>query len=412
MIRTGLRIALVLMLMLLAVEGLLRLFPLPDPYADRRAAATSAMHRYLPSWHIYPSWFGENPPLSVTFVSGPLEGVSTREVVHRVNRLGYPYDEARARRQAAEELRVAVVGGSTVECVALEESKRWPAVLERRLADALPGRPVTVLNLGVSATDTRAHLATVAQHAVKLDLDYLVFLLGANDVGRSDSAYHPLLGEDALLQRELSPLRALVLSFQLGRRLRVLYLRLRGAEHFAAPPEAHQPYFQPYALDRATLPPLSERREVSAESLRDYDLNIASLAGLAAAHGIVPIFATQPMLWKADMSPEEEAVDWLGAVVVRDGRRYKVPAGEKARVLETLNRQLLATCAARGLRCLELEPRIPRSLEYFYDSVHFNEAGADAVAREVAAFMVRDYGSDAPPSSRSSVSPRRRNSSP
>lgn len=54
----------------------------------------------------------------------------------------------------------------------------------------------------------------------------------------------------------------------------------------------------------------------------------------------------------------------------------------------------------------------PRSLEYFYDSVHFNEAGADAVAREVAAFMVRDYGSDVPASSRSSVSPSRLNSSP
>jgi lysophospholipase L1-like esterase len=391
MIRTGIRIAVVLILMLLAAETILRLFPLPDPYAERRAAATSPMHRFLPSWHIYPGWFGRNPPFSVTFVTGPLNGVSTRQVVHRVNRLGYPYDEAKGRRHSARELRVAVIGGSTVECAALEESKRWPAVLERRLADALPGRPVTVLNLGVSATDTRAHLATVAQHAVKLDLDYMVFLLGANDLSRSDSAFHPLLGDEALIERDFPFVRGLLLNLQLARRVRVLSLRLRGAEYFAGPPGPDEPYFTADAHYRASLPVLpTAGREISAEALRDYDMNIASLAGLAAIHGITPIFVTQPMLWKPDMSPGEEAVDWLGALAVKDGRRYRVPAGEKARLMETLNRQLRATCAARGLRCIDIEPRIPRTLEYFYDSVHLNESGADAVARQVAEFMVQD----------------------
>lgn len=390
MIRTAVRIAVVLILMFLAAEAILRLFPLPDPYAQRRAAATSPVHRFLPSWHIYPGWFGRNPPFAVTFVTGPLHGVSTRQVVHRVNRLGYPYDEAKARRRSARELRVAVIGGSSVESAALEEPKRWPAVLARRLGEALPGRPVTVLNLGVSAADTRAHLATVAQHAVKLDLDYMVFLLGANDLDRSDSAFHPLLGEEALLQRDLPFVRALLLNFQLARRLRVLSLRLRGLEHFAAPPGDEHPYFRADALYRAGLPVLpTARREISAEALRDYDLNIASLAGLAGTHGIIPIFLTQPMLWKPDMSPSEEAVDWLGALAVKDGRRYRVPAGEKARIMETLNRQLRATCAARGLRCIDIEPRIPRTLGYFYDSVHLNEAGAEAVAREVAEFMLR-----------------------
>lgn len=66
------------------------------------------------------------------------------------------------------------------------------------------------------------------------------------------------------------------------------------------------------------------------------------------------------MLWKANMSPEEEAVDWLVGTVVRERRRYRVPSLQQAKVLETLNQHLLDTCLRRHLTCVDLEKTVPR----------------------------------------------------
>jgi lysophospholipase L1-like esterase len=75
------------------------------------------------------------------------------------------------------------------------------------------------LNLGVSGQDTRSYLATTAQLAVKLDLDYLVYLIGANDLFRTRETFDPLADDSALLRLNWpkSEIRWLATRFQLPR---------------------------------------------------------------------------------------------------------------------------------------------------------------------------------------------------
>jgi lysophospholipase L1-like esterase len=113
-------------------------------------------------------------PASGDFISAGLPGVTDPAAHFSVNRLGFLYSEARSHRSSKDELPIGVIGGSTTECIALVEKERWPNVLERVLASQVVGRPVTVLNLGVSGQeDTRGHLATTVQLAAKLDLDVI-----------------------------------------------------------------------------------------------------------------------------------------------------------------------------------------------------------------------------------------------
>jgi lysophospholipase L1-like esterase len=376
-------------LAIVALEALLHLVPVPDPYAQLRRPDTHRFHLYLPSWNVWTTWFGQEPPFVRVFATGPLIGVSTRNVTITVNRLGYLYDEAKARRQSGDELRIGVVGGSTVECASLEVGRRWPDVLERLVSQRDPGRRVTVLNLGVSGTDSRTYLATVAQHAVKLDLDYLVFMLGGNDMFRVNSTEHPLDGLDAfMVQEQRRGLKSFLFRFQLPRRLRVLFNRIRGTEYYVAAAGTDAPYFAARLGEVQSLSELpSAAVEITRESLIDYERNVVSLAALAAAHSVTPVFTTQPMLWKPEMSAREKSVDWLIGTVMKEGRRQRVSSSQQAHALETLNRRLLETCARRGLKCIDLEKEIPRSLDYFYDSVHFNEAGAQKVAEHVAGYL-------------------------
>lgn len=384
------KITVATILVLVGLEWLLWLFPMPDPYELTRSSETKRVHRFLPGWNAFTGWFGKTPPFSATFITGPLEGVSTKQVEFAVNRYGFPYDETKAARSEKDELRIGVVGGSTVECSALEKGKRWPDVLERILSEKHVSPRVTVLNLGVSGQDTRTHLATVGQHAVKLDLDYLVFMLGANDLSRTDPA-DLLYRDDAFVIHEESSIRPLLMRLQLFRRLRVAWNRARGTEYYVGENGTEQPYFAVKAGEKLKLPVLqSGRKKPSVKALDDYEINIVSLAALAGGHGITPVFTTQPMLWKPDMSDREEQVDWLAGTVVNGGQHYRLPSAERARSLEALNVRLLETCSRRHLRCIDLEKKIARSLDFFYDSVHLNEAGAESVASHVAELIKSD----------------------
>lgn len=377
------KVVLILLIVLASCEGLLHLFPLPDPYAILRNQEANRVHRFLPGWNAFGDWFGKTPPFTVTFHTGPLIGVVTTEVEFTVNRYGFPYDEGRLARMAKDEIRIGVVGGATVESSALEKMKRWPERIEALMRSAQQTHPVTVLNLGVSGQDSRTHLATVAQHAVKLDLDYIVFMLGANDLFRTDPV-DPLVRDDAFISQEAMIVKPFLMKSQLARRLRVLYNNLKGTGLYADAGTEKNPYFAVRAREKSALPVLpTAKKEVTEEALNDYEANIVSLAALAVAHGIFPIFTTQPMLWKASMNSDEEAVDWLAGTVVSDGRQYRVPPLQQAKALETLNRRLLDTCLRRYLTCVDLAKKIPRTLEFFYDSVHLNEAGAEKVARHV-----------------------------
>ncbi len=384
------KITLVLILMLIACEALLHLFPLPDPYSLLRTSEASRVHLFLPGWNAFGDWFGKTPPFKITYHTGPLIGVATTDVEFSVNRYGFPYDEGKSTRKEKDEIRIGVVGGSTVECSALEKRKRWPDVLERLLASKTKTRTVTVLNLGVSGQDTRTHLATVAQHAVKLDLDYLIFMLGANDLSRTDPA-DPLNREDAFISQEHLIVKPFLMKFQLARRLRVLYNNRMGTGFYADAGTEDRPYFAVRAREKLRMPILpTAKKDILAQAMDDYEKNIISLTALAVAHKISPIFTTQPMLWKPVMSSREEAVDWLAGTVLSDGRNYRVPPSEQARALEALNRRLLDTCSRRHLTCIDLEKKIPRSLQFFYDSVHLNEAGAEGVASHVAESILGD----------------------
>jgi hypothetical protein len=127
------------------------------------------------------------------------------------------------------------------------------------------------------------------------------------------------------------------------------------------------------------------------DALEEYERNIISLASLSQAHGIKALFTTQPMLWKENMLPEEQDVIWM-ALYKYKGITYQLPTGTSAMLLEILNQILLKVCENKKYDCLDLATLIPRTLDMFYDDVHFNENGAKKVAGLVKDSLILKYG--------------------
>jgi lysophospholipase L1-like esterase len=118
-------------------------------------------------------------------------------------------------------------------------------------------------------------------------------------------------------------------------------------------------------------------------ALQVYERNLITIIETAQTQGIRLILATQPVIWHADLSPEAENLLWFG--LNRTGR-YTVDGLRQG--MDVYNQRLLDVCQRYAVECIDLANTLSGHESYFYDDVHFNEAGARAVAEVMAAYLV------------------------
>ena len=103
--------------------------------------------------------------------------------------------------------RILVVGGSTSECLYLDQREAWPAIVETSLQEALGRSDIWVGNVGKSGHSTRDHRLQVARlHDQLPRIDTVILLVGINDLIlrlRRDLDYRPLAEESPEYHRRL-----------------------------------------------------------------------------------------------------------------------------------------------------------------------------------------------------------------
>jgi hypothetical protein len=118
---------------------------------------------------------------------------------------------------------------------------------------------------------------------------------------------------------------------------------------------------------------LDELPDLSS-ALQECTENLNRIIDVVQAHASRVVMMTQPTLRRDDFSPAEERPIWLGS-------------GRLAEAMSLYNETLLHVCESRGIHCIDLAARVPRSLEMFYDDAHFTELGAHFVARTLGAHL-------------------------
>jgi lysophospholipase L1-like esterase len=244
--------------------------------------------------------------------------------------------------------------------------------------------------MGISAQGTQTHLAALTQLVVHAGVDIVVFMLGANEIYRSGDSYQRLLDANSyryLSMRESG--RHWLTRAQIGRRVHQGYRSVLGMLGFPGGWGVREklPYFAPTRSATALLPKFAGEVEIPQRALDEYERDVISLSGVAKAHGIQVLFIDQPSLWRADLSDEERAVCWL-LRYEHGGTYLQITPGDMARVLAAYNERLRDICRRHDLPFLDLASQVPRTLESFYDDVHFNEAGADQAAADVASVIL------------------------
>jgi lysophospholipase L1-like esterase len=307
------------------------------------------------------------------------------------------------------EHRILAIGGSTTECLYLDDAEAWPAVVNAALPRTADGRAVWIGNVGKAGTTSRDHVLQLDRLARQIPrIETVTALAGVNDVTvalASGDHYTPAppLADPAAERRQIRRAFAIapgrlqdLVTDELGPEDAPLYKRTalyqlvkRTRAGVARRALAQDDYGAMYARWRAHRRHASARLDAAPDlsaPLADYRKNLEALADIAAARSIRLVLLTQPTMWRADLPAEAADLLWLGGVgsfQEEPGHAYyTVPV--LAETMARFNAVMLDVCRARGLPCLDLAAEIRRDPSMFYDDCHFTGAGSRAVAAAVA----------------------------
>ena len=288
--------------------------------------------------------------------------------------------------------RILTIGGSTTESLYLDDREAWPRLLQDRLNAGRAGSGVWVGNAGKSGLSSRHHVVQVMRLLEQHPVDALVVLVGVNDLHyrlSRDTAFQPIDQEPKsefrriyLTAYSIWPARPARFwePVAVQRRWARAHQRLERPEHVTQD-DAGRNYVRWRRHRRAASALRGELPDLGP-ALLEYARNLHTIVDLAERHAARVVLATQPVMWHAELGPEERALLWLGGV-----GPFQSEPGHEYYTVEALadgmaryNAVLLEVCAARGLDCADLAAALPRDPSVFYDDCHLNEGGARQVA--------------------------------
>jgi len=288
--------------------------------------------------------------------------------------------------------KIIAVGGSTTECGALDDTEEWPHLLMELMNSRQKKYFTWVNNAGVSGLTTVDHLSCLRRIPILSQVDLLVFLIGVNDLEAS-LEYGGAPTQQALERRaELFAEHAPYGVMDSGGFFRRLWL-------YAMTREVLRNMMSRLKHSSSRQPPMSEQSERRAAGpmlplpdlrigLQEYGLRIRRLDQECRARRLRCVFLTQPSIWRADLSREEQQLLWFGKIGGRGHVLGYASVGDLASAMDAYNQALLSICRQDHLECYDLASVIPKDTSAFYDDVHFNIGGARRVAEFLAAHLL------------------------
>lgn len=300
-----------------------------------------------------------------------------------INNLGYRGVEFN---NHENEYRILIIGGSTSECLYLDNEEAWPYILMGLLKKTKDNKKVITINIGKSGHGLRNNLLELKYLPDNYEPDLLIMMLGVNDLLHTismNSSWRPF--NEAKF--DVSDSYTFVSYPGYSWRSTVTYkiyryfnLKLKNI--------IVQDAFGNGLADNRLLRTNSKDWLNSITSLdasvEDYGKNLERVIELSREKNITLIFSTQPYLWKNDMSEKENSSLWM----TTDFRGNFYSTEIMVEAMEKFNNKMLEVCKENpDIFCIDLEKDVPKTLDYLYDDVHFNEKGSISVAEKLGDYI-------------------------
>jgi len=306
-------------------------------------------------------------------------GKLDRVVVHQRNSLGFWGPEPPA--DFSRHLTIVTVGGSTTECFDLAENKTWPHDLGVDLQRNF--NHLWLNNAGLSGNSTFGHYILMQDYLVKLKPKVVIFLVGLNDQG---------LRTERNFDQEIHGIKFRSLE-------RFLASAAVHSELAAASVNLYRYYFpksvminnqnKPQEIDFKKLPHFQVSDATRADVIKDhqdhylrpYKARLEKLMAICREYNIVPGLVTQPVLYG-------EGVDAASGVDL--GHRFVAQDMDGVtawQVLELYNDVTREVGREQGVLVIDLAREMPKNPAYYFDLMHYTNAGAARMADIIATHL-------------------------
>ena len=314
--------------------------------------------------------------------------------------------------------RILAIGGSTTQNGYLDQEVTWPILTGALLNRQQDGIRTWSGDVGRSGHTSRSHLLQLQKLLPELPrIDAVVMLVGVNDLtvalrqGFDYKPPRPLSDPEAYreqmreafvqvpgrLHNRLTDYQSEGIALwkrtalvQLARQVRHRLVETRGGTR----QDRFGEIFVQWRSHRAGAHEIFDTLPDLTAPLATYRFHLSQIAEASKDMGVRIVFLTQPVLWRADLSPNEEALLWLGGTgnfQEEPGHAY-FSARALWEAMNAYNQALLQVCEDHSVECFDLASALPADTSNFYDDVHFTEKGSRTVAS-----LLADYLSDRPP---------------
>lgn len=338
---------LTLLVMLALGEAFLWVIPVEDPHEILKL---SNVHKYIPSQ------FTPNTEYQFTSNEG-LPGIDSM-MTFSTNNYGFRGQDIISPK-GKDKYRIFLVGGSTTECLFIDDRKSNDAVLEHLLTDL----NAEVFNAGKSGDITVDHIVMLTNRIVHLEPDLIVVFAGINDLIRKNYDYtHQLIIHDHKdpTFSTIHYLKLILSNSQIYRRMYNVF-KSYSIESIS---------FQSNYKERVkwfNRLPLS--KEQPASNLAAFEINMKTILGICLANNIKLILVTQATTWDSKLDSFNGLI-WMSFI---GGDR--LPEHVLKAEMEKYNDVLRKIAEESNVLLYDLSNEIEPSREFFYDDCHFNNNG-------------------------------------
>lgn len=280
--------------------------------------------------------------------------------------------------------RILCVGGSTTECLYLDQSETWTLRLADEIRKLTPDKPTWSGSAGLSGASTVHHLPFIRDAEVVGQVDCVVLLAGINELERTlrQGEAAPGAGrrtrarKAAAQKKEEENITKAPLWYNLS-----LFRVIRSISDEDDNVMAEDVLGQRYQLRRKLR---NEGKKIDqlpdlTASLKEYGDRLREAADVCKNRNVRLVLVTQPVAWSNNTPPEIEKLFWFGMY----GKEGYITTPRLREGMDRFNQVARDVAAEKGIEIVNLDS-MNGNPAYFCDDCHFSEAGAAEVARLVA----------------------------
>ncbi len=265
-----------------------------------------------------------------------------------------------------DDYNVFCIGGSTTQ-YQNSQGEDWPSLLEGILKEKLRTDSIAVHNFGMQWYTTLHTLINYQANLKHSKHDVLIVMHNINDLLHNADFSSFSKGTFRLDYGHFyGPMK------NVFKRERNLFISLLNA-------------FGKYWYQEPTL--IVDQKEFPG--LISFERNLNSIIDLANYNGIKVVLMTQPNILHPGIDDEiKSRCQMINTEAVGSGKKWSYETG--IRGMKLYNDLIRQVAQKRNVLLVDLEPLVPKNLDYFSDEVHYTDRAFPVVAQEIARVLLED----------------------